>query len=563
MASSDGQHFLSIEDADMSVHPLPSAIFRKPHTYVQLYEGAALKEDPSIIFEPGLFDISSFTGMCHAKIPGARDELLCKQRANLLNLINTHSSTLMNCGVYMYMTSERLTEDFRRAQDASVAKFARLAEYTQNRLTLAMRTTPIDEVAVAEAARQIYSRLNLAPPRVVVVPNPLVGEIAAGLSACILGIGKYAGETDADSATAAIINDEVYAASVKGAEWISSESLAGASREEADKVNRVFWAENGVRRLLRGSTVDWEAFIGQLPKIKEAINTAVGAAVDITQEEAESYFQTAFAPSMMTSVFYRHYRERAPVVTKSSPYRDAVFYIAGEVATEYSDGDSLLSGLMYDCVLELDRKATPNQGSLSDEYQFWAGASFVDWQSSDELFQLWLTLSTGCSQFWLHEDFCIVTDFPEIVRLDDLNRLHSDSGPAVRWRDGSPFFFFHGIPVTMRTILAPDTLGAERILAEDNIEIRRVMMSRYGEGRFMEECGALKIHEDEFGTLYSQSLNNDEPLVMVKVKNSTAEPDGTFKYYYLRVPPEMRTARAAVAWSFDLRDREYSPDVQS
>ena len=32
--------------------------------------------------------------------------------------------------------------------------------------------------------------------------------------------------------------------------------------------------------------------------------------------------------------------------------------------------------------------------------------------------------------------------------------------------------------------------------------------------------------------------------------NSTPEPDGTRRTYFLRVPPQMRTAREAVAWTF-------------
>jgi hypothetical protein len=56
---------------------------------------------------------------------------------------------------------------------------------------------------------------------------------------------------------------------------------------------------------------------------------------------------------------------------------------------------------------------------------------------------------------------------------------------------------------------------------------------------------------------------NDEDLVMVKVVNSTAEPDGSFKDYYIRVPPNTRSARGAVAWSFGKEENEYDPAVQT
>ena len=50
---------------------------------------------------------------------------------------------------------------------------------------------------------------------------------------------------------------------------------------------------------------------------------------------------------------------------------------------------------------------------------------------------------------------------------------------------------------------------------------------------------------------------------MVEVLNSTPEPDGTRRTYFLRVPPTMRTAREAVAWTFGLDGGEYRPAAES
>ena len=46
---------------------------------------------------------------------------------------------------------------------------------------------------------------------------------------------------------------------------------------------------------------------------------------------------------------------------------------------------------------------------------------------------------------------------------------------------------------------------------------------------------------------------------MVEVLNSTPEPDGSRKTYFLRVPPRTRTAREAVAWTFGVREPDYRP----
>ncbi len=50
---------------------------------------------------------------------------------------------------------------------------------------------------------------------------------------------------------------------------------------------------------------------------------------------------------------------------------------------------------------------------------------------------------------------------------------------------------------------------------------------------------------------------------MVKVVNSAPEPDGTFKDYFLRVPPTMQTARQAVAWTFGKESHEYAPVLET
>ena len=52
-------------------------------------------------------------------------------------------------------------------------------------------------------------------------------------------------------------------------------------------------------------------------------------------------------------------------------------------------------------------------------------------------------------------------------------------------------------------------------------------------------------------------------IVMVKVRNSTPEPDGSVKDYWLRVPPDMKTARSAVAWTFGMERNEYAPMMET
>ena len=92
---------------------------------------------------------------------------------------------------------------------------------------------------------------------------------------------------------------------------------------------------------------------------------------------------------------------------------------------------------------------------------------------------------------------------------------------------------------------------------------RRVMLEHFGFERYLRESGAKKQHTDEYGTLWRVNIPGDEPLVMVEVINSTAEPDGSFRTYFLRVPPQTSTARAGVAWTFGLSEQDYAPLQQT
>jgi hypothetical protein len=109
-----------------------------------------------------------------------------------------------------------------------------------------------------------------------------------------------------------------------------------------------------------------------------------------------------------------------------------------------------------------------------------------------------------------------------------------------------------------------DTITVNDIKQEPNLEVRRLMLERYGSKRFLIDSGAKEIHRDHCGVLYSQVVHPAlEPIVMVKVVNSTPEPDGSFKDYFLRVPPYIRTATAAVAWTFGVTHDQYRPLVQT
>ena len=161
-----------------------------------------------------------------------------------------------------------------------------------------------------------------------------------------------------------------------------------------------------------------------------------------------------------------------------------------------------------------------------------------------------------------------MSERPLVIAFDDAGRLHSESGPAIAYGDGVAVHAWHGTRVEGWIVDQPEGITVATIDAARNAEIRRVLVERFGAERLVREGGAELLDEDETGRLWRRPLTSnrwsgEEPIVMVEVLNSTPEPDGSRKTYFLRVPPSTKTAREVVAWTFGLGAVRYQPSIES
>ncbi|MFB7224763.1 DUF6745 domain-containing protein [Streptomyces sp. NPDC056227] len=161
--------------------------------------------------------------------------------------------------------------------------------------------------------------------------------------------------------------------------------------------------------------------------------------------------------------------------------------------------------------------------------------------------------------WWPYERTVVISERPETLHRDEAGRLDSGDGPALSYCDGFALYAWRGMPVPAEFLAELTALTPERIREEENAELRRVMLEFYGYDRYLTESGAEPVHRDETGILWRIALDGDEDVVMVEVVNSTPEPDGTHRRYWLRVPPSTRTAKGGVAWTFGLDGDAYTP----
>jgi hypothetical protein len=186
------------------------------------------------------------------------------------------------------------------------------------------------------------------------------------------------------------------------------------------------------------------------------------------------------------------------------------------------------------------------------------------WNGSTlDRFEVDEALVKSCGWTWWHQNVLAISDRPSVINRDERGRLHCENAPSIAYRDGWKLYHVHGVLVPEYVIEHPIEITIPKIDAEQNAEVRRVMIDRYGKDRFLVDSGAEELHRDTFGILYRKNLKDDEPMVVVKVKNSSPEPDGSIKDYWLRVHPDCKTAQEAVAWTFGLKEKEYRPAVES
>ena len=192
----------------------------------------------------------------------------------------------------------------------------------------------------------------------------------------------------------------------------------------------------------------------------------------------------------------------------------------------------------------------------------------------------------------------VLIERPVVCHLDAASRPHGPDGPALRFADGWSIWAWEGDLVSREAIEDPDSLdvagiralpdglrrlvvarrgeeryadevgvSAELIALEPNFHLLRTLVERYGQARYVAEAGlVIDADLDSVGEprrLWSAPRGHDAPLVVLEVANSTPEPDSSRHRYWLRVPPQTRTCREAVAWTFGLTPNTYAPVIET
>jgi len=156
------------------------------------------------------------------------------------------------------------------------------------------------------------------------------------------------------------------------------------------------------------------------------------------------------------------------------------------------------------------------------------------------------------SSGWItvYDTYACIQDKPLCIKFDDQNRLHCENGPAIEYGDGTVVYSWHGVGIPDAWIADKENaLTAEIALTWSNIEQRRAACEILGWVKVLEKLNAKIIDEDEdpmIGTLLQVNIPDIGKEQFLRVLC------GTGREFAIPVPPDVKTALEANAWSYNM-----------
>lgn len=150
-------------------------------------------------------------------------------------------------------------------------------------------------------------------------------------------------------------------------------------------------------------------------------------------------------------------------------------------------------------------------------------------------------IAKSAGWFLPHEHICWVSERHNVLNRDDAGRLHCETGPAISYPDGFSIWALNGVLIDETIVMRPETQTIAKIQGEQNEEIKRIRIERFGWERYMRKVNATPIdrrRNDIDGTLEAL-YRTDGHSVLVCVCPSTA------KVFALGVPNETENCEEA------------------
>jgi hypothetical protein len=449
---------------------------------------------------------------------------------------------------------------------------AQLAPWASRWIANAMSTKPMDNEdrrITREAVKGLYLAAGLTPPpdhRIVFVSSPFVGRFASGFAAAIwynreqASKGSDATRVATDAATRDATDDATRAATNAATRDATDDATSDATRAATDDATdaATYAATDAATR---DATND---------ATRDATRAATDAATrDATRVATDA--ATRAATRAATDDATRDATDDATSVATDDATRVAT-YDATDAATDAATRDALVdrnSWYQVDIAGLIGVANKTGAGKLGlrcaqDSWKFWQGGNqWSAWVSYLSFFRHVAKLPIDYSKFdhyekaathsgprWMHKEFCIISDRPEVLTVNERNQPHNVNGPFCKWRDGSALYSINGVRIPAWIAETPDAqFTKEMILSETNVDNRRCIIQKLGIENAIKLLGAETVdeHISSVGGKYEllsidyDGRGNKRPYLKMSSKSINAD-------HIEGVDPSVKTVKEAICY---------------
>ena len=464
----------------------------------------------------------------------------------------------------------------------------RMDEHAKVWISRAMRTDPIEPDKIIPAIKALYAAAGLKEPRVVIAPSPLVMAFAYGAAAAIwhcrykpvgaatraaTRAATYDATLDATyDATEAATRDATHDATHDATYAATEAATHGATYDATDAATR------DATRVATEAAIDDATHDATHDATYAATHDAIGDAIDAATDAATrvaTYDATDAATCAATDAATSAAIEAEIEAATQAATRDATE--AATYAVTYDATYAAIEAAIDGAAACFNLAGKPGiQNAVRWSYAYQGGNMWASYECyltamrdiiglrlpTHKKYAAWEQCAIHGGFRVLHPEFCIVSDFPEVLKVDEQNRPHCETGPSHRWRDGWSLYHWHGVKVPAHWIEQRETLDPNEVIKADNVEQRAAGAAIVGWPKMLSVLKSNLIDDSgssDIGQLIELTLPGlDEPGLFLK---ATCPRNGIIVEGVPRVSDidglPINTALAAQAWRIGDPQSEY------
>lgn len=176
-------------------------------------------------------------------------------------------------------------------------------------------------------------------------------------------------------------------------------------------------------------------------------------------------------------------------------------------------------------------------------YEF---AEYIGLEMDQEKLKTFKMWNNCCPFVIFNEDTVYVTKKPVEIHLNDRQQLHNENGMSVKFEDGVGIYTINNVDVDEQIVMHPETQTIKQINEEQNEEVKRIRIERYGWSKYLDKIKAKLVDKrsnkiertKEF--LFRSDKDNMTALLCIC--------PSTRKEFVLEVPPDTKTCEEAQDW---------------